>query len=340
MNKHVIFPPLAIKQIANVMAIQNPSSPNYLKGPELVNLFNALGYPDAYTFEDGRGIKTVDYGEGLSRLTYATKRLEDLNKACQIPNALQEFTKRIRQPLEFIETLQKVLKPWNLEQFTPKNGTEALQVDNANINKTDAIIVESTKNIGTDINSKNEETEKLYDARKKALEESILGKIPEGHPVVFISYSWDSPEHKVWVAKLADDLTSKGIYVLFDDYLDTGTTLPMFMEYGIERSDKVLIIGTPKYKEKCTGISSGVAFEDTIIRGSMFQNLGTKKFIPCLREGEFAKSFPIILSGCKGHDFSKDDNYDENIDNLCRDIYGKPRRVRPQLGEIPDYAKE
>lgn len=339
MNKHVIFPPLAIKQIANVMAIQNPSSPNYLKGPELVNLFNALGYPDAYTFEDGRGIKTVDYGEGLSRLTYATKRLEDLNKACQIPNALQEFTKRIRQPLEFIETLQKVLKPWNLEQFTPKNGTEALQVDNANINKTDAIIVESTKNIGTDINSKNEETEKLYDARKKALEESILGKIPEGHPVVFISYSWDSPEHKVWVAKLADDLTSKGIYVLFDDYLDTGTTLPMFMEYGIERSDKVLIIGTPKYKEKCTGISSGVAFEDTIIRGSMFQNLGTKKFIPCLREGEFAKSFPIILSGCKGHDFSKDDNYDENIDNLCRDIYGKPRRVRPQLGEIPDYVK-
>lgn len=141
------------------------------------------------------------------------------------------------------------------------------------------------------------------------------------------------------MAKLADDLTSKGIYVLFDDYLDTGTTLPMFMEYGIERSDKVLIIGTPKYKEKCTGISSGVAFEDTIIRGSMFQNLGTKKFIPCLREGEFAKSFPIILSGCKGHDFSKDDNYDENIDNLCRDIYGKPRRVRPQLGEIPDYVK-
>lgn len=107
------------------------------------------------------------------------------------------------------------------------------------------------------------------------------------------------------MAKLADDLTSKGIYVLFDDYLDSGTTLPMFMEYGIVRSDKVLIIGTPKYKEKCTGISSGVAFEDTIIRGSMFQNLGTKKFIPCLREGEFPESFPIILSGCKGHDFPK-----------------------------------
>ena len=42
MNKHIIFPPLAIKQIANVMAIQNPSAPNYLKGPELVKNPNSL----------------------------------------------------------------------------------------------------------------------------------------------------------------------------------------------------------------------------------------------------------------------------------------------------------
>lgn len=340
MNKHVIFPPLAIKQLANVMATQNPSAPNYLKGPELVNLFNALGYPDVYTFEDGRGILTVDYGEGLSRLTYATKRLEDLNKAYQIPDALQEFTKRIQQPKEFVETLQRVLKPWNLENLVPKFETEVFQVNSDGLNKSDVEGVEKLKKVETCIEKGNENIVKRYDARKKSQEESILGKIPEGHPVVFISYSWDSPEHKEWVAKMADDLTSKGIYVLFDDYLDSGTTLPMFMEYGIERSDKVLIIGTPKYKEKCIGISSGVAFEETIIRGSMFQNLGTKKFIPCLREGDYAVSFPIILTGCKGHDFSKDDNYDETIDNLCRDIYGKPRRVRPQLGEIPDYAKE
>lgn len=341
MDKHAYFPPLAIKQIANVMAIQNPSAPNYLKGPELVNMFNALGYPDVYTFKEGRGILTVDYGEGLSRLTYATKRLEDLNKACQIPEALQEFTKRIHQPLEFIETLQRVLKPWKLENFVPKIETEVFQVNNDGLNKPDVAGDEKPKIAEVSIiDKKNENKVKQYDARKRSQEESILGKIPEGHPVVFISYSWDSPEHKVWVAKLADDLTSKGIYVLFDDYLDSGTTLPMFMEYGIERSDKVLIIGTPKYKEKCTGVSSGVAFEDTIIRSSMFQDLGTKKFIPCLREGGFIESFPLILSGCKGHDFSKDDNYDETIDNLCRDIYGKPRRVRPQLGEIPDYAKE
>ena len=209
MNEHATFPPLAVKQIANVMAIQNPSAPNYLKGTELVNLFNALGYPDAYTFEDGRGILTVDYGEGLSRLTYATKRLEDLNKASQIPNALQEFTKRIPQPLEFVETIQKVLKHWNLEHFVPKLETEAFQSNNVKVNKPTAIIDDNSKTIEGGINRENEESDKLYDARKKALEESILGKIPEGHPVVFISYSWDSEEHQTWVLKLSEDLSKK-----------------------------------------------------------------------------------------------------------------------------------
>lgn len=340
MNKHAIFPPLAVKQIANVMAIQNPSAPNYLKGPELVNLFNALGYPDAYTFEDGRGILTVDYGERLSRLTYTTKRLEDLNKAFQIPNALQEFTKRIQQPLEFVETIQKVLKPWNLEHFVPKLETEAFQSNNVKVNKSTAIIDENSKTIEGGINRENEEADKLYDARKKALEESILGKIPEDHPVVFISYSWDSEEHKNWVLKLSEDLSKKGIYVLLDQYLEDGSMLPAYMDLGLDRANKVLIIGTEKYKMKCYEPSSGVAFEDCIIRNNISQNIGTKKFIACLRHGDFKKSFPIYIGTNKGHNFSKDENYDRELDSLCRAIYGKPLHQRPKLGEIPDYAKE
>lgn len=340
MDKQVTFPSLAVKQIANVMAIQNPFAPNYLKGPELVNMFNALGYPDAYTFEEGRGIQTLDYGEGLSRLTYATKRLEDLNKAYQIPNALQEFTKRIQQPLEVIETLQKVLKPWKLEQFVPKIRVEASQADNGNVNKTDAIIVESPKNAEIDIKQKNDETEKLYDARKRALEESILGKIPEGHPVVFISYSWDSEEHQAWVLKLSEDLAKNGIFVLLDQYVEDGSMLPAYMDLGLERANKVLIIGTEKYRMKCYEPSSGVAFEDCIIRNNISQNIGTKKFIACLRQGDFKKSFPIYIGTNKGHDFSKEINYDKELESLCRAIYGKPLHKRPQLGAIPDYAKE
>lgn len=335
MDSQITFPPKAINQIANVMATQNSADPNYMKGPELVSLFNTLGYLDAYTFSDGRGIQTIDYGEGLSRLTYVTKRLQDLNKVCQVPNAIQEFCNRVQQPSEFVDSMKKLLSPFDLEKFvptlstTPNDNENTSECGNFNIDEQDYELDKAKK----------EESKKLCHERRKALEESVLGEIPDGHRVVFISYSWDSPSHKEWVAKLAKDLADNGIYVLLDEYLEGGTTLSSFMELGIERAKKVLVIGTPNYREKCLGLSSGVAFEESIIRESMFQNLGTKKFIPCLRLGEFTQSFPLILSGCKGYDFRKDDNYTTLLDDLCRDIYGQPRRPRPKLGDIPDYAK-
>lgn len=336
MDSQITFPPKAINLIANVMATQNSADPNYMKGPELVSLFNTLGYLDAYTFSDGRGIQTIDYGEGLSRLTYVTKRLQDLNKVCQVPNAIQEFCNRVQQPSEFVDSMKKLLSPFDLEKFvptlstTPNDNENTSECGNYNI---DEQAYELDK-------AKKEESKKLCHERRKALEESVLGEIPDGRRVVFISYSWNSPSHKEWVAKLAKDLADNGIYVLLDEYLEGGTTLSSFMELGIERAKKVLVIGTPNYREKCLGLSSGVAFEESIIRESMFQNLGTKKFIPCLRLGEFTQSFPLILSGCKGYDFRKDDNYTTILDDLCRDIYGQPRRPRPKLGDIPDYAKQ
>lgn len=335
MDSQITFPPKAINQIANVMATQNSADPNYMKGPELVSLFNTLGYLDAYTFSDGRGIQTIDYGEGLSRLTYVTKRLQDLNKVCQVPNAIQEFCNRVQQPSEFVDSMKKLLSPFDLEKFvptlstTPNDNENTSECGNFNIDEQDYELDKAKK----------EESKKLCHERRKALEESVLGEIPDGRRVVFISYSWDSPSHKEWVAKLAKDLADNGIYVLLDEYLEGGTTLSSFMELGIERAKKVLVIGTPNYREKCLGLSSGVAFEESIIRESMFQNLGTKKFIPCLRLGEFTQSFPLILSGCKGYDFRKDDNYTTILDDLCRDIYGQPRRPRPKLGDVPDYAK-
>lgn len=336
MDSQITFPPKAINLIANVMATQNSADHNYMKGPELVSLFNTLGYLDAYTFSDGRGIQTIDYGEGLSRLTYVTKRLQDLNKVCQVPNAIQEFCNRVQQPSEFVDSMKKLLSPFDLEKFvptlstTPNDNENTSECGNFNI---DEQAYELDK-------AKKEESKKLCHERRKALEESVLGEIPDGRRVVFISYSWDSPSHKEWVAKLAKDLADNGIYVLLDEYLEGGTTLSSFMELGIERAKKVLVIGTPNYREKCLGLSSGVAFEESIIRESMFQNLGTKKFIPCLRLGEFTQSFPLILSGCKGYDFRKDDNYTTILDDLCRDIYGQPRRPRPKLGDVPDYAKQ
>ena len=79
------------------------------------------------------------------------------------------------------------------------------------------------------------------------------------HPNVFISYSWEDDEHKEWVKGLADRLLSDGINATIDKYdLSAADRLPHFMEESISNADFVLIICTPKYKEKSDIIRNAV----------------------------------------------------------------------------------
>lgn len=342
-SKNIYYPPQIVNIIAGIMASKDACSPNYLKGPQLVNIFQSLGFPDSYTFADGRGIQTIDFGEGLSRLTYTTKRLEEINKSFQIPNAIKLFIDNVQAPKEALQAINEVLNKFNFppvdineNNISIKSTEDSVDdrktnevTEDVTINKFPMAIEKAIQNVDS---KKNEQ-------RRIEMEKSILGDIPSGRPVVFISYSWDSEMHKKWVAKLADDLTKAGIYVLLDQYLEDGTILPIFMELGILRADKVIVIGTKIYKQKSYHSNTGAAFEDTIIRIQMFNNLGTKKFITCLREGNFEDSFPMILGGCKGHDFTCDENYLSELDSLCHEIWCKPKHQRPQLGDIPDYAK-
>ena len=87
-----------------------------------------------------------------------------------------------------------------------------------------------------------------------------LDQIPDDVPVVFISYSWDSENHKQWVLDLSNDLREKyRVYTLLDRYNHGGDDLPTFMSKGLKRADRVLIIGTPRYKEKLENSNSGGA---------------------------------------------------------------------------------
>lgn len=338
------YPPHVIKTIAGIMASKDVCAPNYLKGPELVGLFQTLGFPDSYTFVEGRGIQTLDFGEGLSRLAYTTKRLEALNKSLQMPDAIRKFIENVQAPQDAINSIQDILQRFNLPL--------SIQIKEGMCNEQENLPIDDKKNdaynndVGIDVDlAKTQEdicteSDRLKnDKRKVEMEKSILGEIPSDRPVVFISYSWDSEEHQDWVAKLAEDLTDAGIYVLFDQYVEDGTILPAFMDFGIERADKVIVIGTETYKQKSYYPDTGAAFEGCIIRTQMFQNLGTKKFITCLRHGTFKDSFPLILSRNKGHDFVDDENYNNELEILCREIWHKPKRQRPALGNIPDYAK-
>lgn len=136
----------------------------------------------------------------------------------------------------------------------------------------------------------------------------------------FISYSWEDDEHSEWVKKLATDLRSYGIESRLDAWnLIGGDKLPLFMEKEIRDNDFILIICTPKYKQKSDNRIGGVGYEGDIISAELFNIGNDRKFIPILRKGNWINSAPTNLLGKYYFDLS-DDIHSKNYDNMFNDL--------------------
>ena len=109
----------------------------------------------------------------------------------------------------------------------------------------------------------------------------------------FISYSWDSEEHKLWVLALAERLRDDGIQIILDRWhLKLGQNKNYFMERAVGDSDFVVVICTPTYATKADQRQGGVGYEATIITSELADDLLTDKFIPVVREGTFKTAVP------------------------------------------------
>jgi hypothetical protein len=159
-------------------------------------------------------------------------------------------------------------------------------------------------------------------------------------PIVFISYSWDSNEHKKWVINLADFLIKNGVDVILDQYeLDAGNNMINFMELSVNKADKVLMIMTPNYKLKSTNRSGGTGFEYSLSVEELYESqTNNKKFIPVLREGDKDSSIPGYLKSLIYHDMTNNDRFLADAFNLIRLIHEEPELKKPKLGNKPDFS--
>ena len=155
---------------------------------------------------------------------------------------------------------------------------------------------------------------------------------------VFISYSHDSEEHKIWVRKLASLLMSNGIKVVLDQWdLRVGEDIPQFVEKSVIESDRVLLICTERYVEKARKRVGGVGLEALVINSSLMQDLGTSKFIAVVRQKTEKIILPHLLESRLYIDLSDDNKLSTSVDHLIKEIYGVVHLDRPPLGENP-YA--
>jgi hypothetical protein len=162
---------------------------------------------------------------------------------------------------------------------------------------------------------------------------------PMSSPIVFISYSWDNEEHKLWVMKLSADLIRSGIRVMLDewDLPKYQNDLHFFMESGIRGSNYVIMVCTPEYAKKANIREGGVGIENTIITGEFYDKLTVGKYIPIVRKYSRAvpDSLPTYVKTKYAIDFKYDDKYDQKFEELIRRILSIPKYEKPKLGNLP-----
>ena len=149
----------------------------------------------------------------------------------------------------------------------------------------------------------------------------------------FVSYSWDDDNHKHWVHELAVRLRQDGVDVTLDSWSAApGDQLPHFMERSIRENNFVVIVCTPRYKERSESRIGGVGYEGDIMTSEVMQTQNHRKFIPVLRRGTWSEAAPSWLSGKYYLDLSSDPYSEEDYADLVRTLLGVRDAKAPPIG--------
>ncbi len=157
-------------------------------------------------------------------------------------------------------------------------------------------------------------------------------------PRVFISYSWDSEDHRAWVRKVAEQLAFVGVEVRLDQWhCPPGQSFTQFMEQEVRDADFCVVICTPEYARKADARTGGVGYEQQIISGDLMSGIERAKFIPILSSGEYTHgpehAIPAAFSGIALIDFRSDVAFKSKLEELLRVIYAKPKYTPPERGQ-------
>jgi TIR domain len=180
-------------------------------------------------------------------------------------------------------------------------------------------------------------------------------------PTTFISYSWDSDEHREWVEQFATDLRRDGIDAALDTWdLPAGTDKFSFMG-SIQSRDWIIVVCTPDYANRAERRRGGVGVETVAILSELFADdpANRQNVIPVLRLGEWSTSVPGLLRHLIGFDLRADHSgveYLRLLGTLKSEGNNRPtvgesialgpldervavRRVRLALGEAEKYLR-
>lgn len=167
----------------------------------------------------------------------------------------------------------------------------------------------------------------------------------DNSPRVFISYSWSSEAHKQWVLDLATELRGSYVDVVLDQWdLKEGHDAHAFMEQMVTDPEisKVIVVCDKNYVQKSERRAGGVGTEAQIMTPEIYGKQKQEKFVAVVTEKDDEGNFclPVYLRGRIFIDFCDDGYFSERFEQLVRWIFDKPLRVKPPLGQVPEFLKD
>lgn len=156
------------------------------------------------------------------------------------------------------------------------------------------------------------------------------------NPRVFISYTGECEENKIWVKKFVDRLRSNGVNAIFDRYhLKAGDDLAQWMTNQLCMADKVILVCDKCYAIKADSRRGGVGWETMIIQGDMMMNALSDKYIFIVREKNIDDGIPMYAKTKYSLQWTEEEISDEDFQNLLCRLFDCD--IAPELGEIPSF---
>jgi pentatricopeptide repeat protein len=163
---------------------------------------------------------------------------------------------------------------------------------------------------------------------------------------VFVSYSWDTEEHKTRVLELSNTLRKHGIDAELDQYHSNNPwRWARWCEDQIESSDFVLMICTSTYKERIEHPENnpkeglGVCWEADYIYDDLYDNKGyNEKYLPILLDEHGRESIPKRLRGYTNYKLLRPYSQCNDFQGLLNRLKGINRTSKPPLGTPHDWS--
>ena len=158
------------------------------------------------------------------------------------------------------------------------------------------------------------------------------------NPRVFISYTGDNDENRLWVKQLATKLRDCGVNARLDIFhLKPGQDLPQWMTNEVILADKVLLICDRQYADKADNHKGGVGWETMIIQGDMLSSQNTEKYVAILRDNNIDRSLPVYVRSKFALDWSGFENEIPETDFNQLLFYLFDCNIEPPIGKIPEF---